>query len=114
MRDVPARPITRNAAPRIWNVVRHPIDAIIPGTNSPRMNEAAPYPPTMMPTTRPRLSGNHFEATGIGVAYPNPLPVPTIRPNAIYKVVNDVVMLVRKNPSETHIVPINAQILGPR
>ena len=42
------------------------------------------------------------------------LPVPTIRPNAIYKVVNDVVMLVRKNPSETHIVPINAQILGPR
>ena len=61
-------PIARNATPRIWNVVRQPIDAMRFVASGPMIAELAPYPPTISPTTRPRLSGNHFDATGIGVA----------------------------------------------
>ena len=33
-----------------------------------KIAEPAPYPPTASPTARPRLSGNHFAITGIGIA----------------------------------------------
>ena len=49
-------------------VGRHPIDSMRLLATGPIMAEPAPYPPTIRPTTSPRLSGNHFEATGIGVA----------------------------------------------
>ena len=63
---VPISPMTKNVAPSIWKVVRQPYDAISCVANGPMMAEPAPYPPTINPTARPRLSGNHFEATGVG------------------------------------------------
>ena len=52
--------------------------------SGPKMADPAPYPPTASPTARPRLSGNHFAITGIGVAYPKPLPSPPITPKQTY------------------------------
>src|SRR5207237_88215 len=68
----------------------------------------------MIPTTSPRLSGNHFDATGIGVAYPNPLPAPTMMPNTTYRNVSEFVKLVRKNPRDTRTAPSKAAGRGPR
>jgi hypothetical protein len=79
--QVPIIPITKNAMPSRRNVGRHPIDPIKLVAMGPMIAEPAPYPPTINPTTSPRLSGNHLEATGVGVAYPNPLPAPTRMPN---------------------------------
>jgi len=76
------RPIARNTTPSMRNVGRQPTDVIRLVAIGPMIAEPAPYPPTMRPTTSPRRSGNHFDATGIGVAYPNPLPAPTTRPKA--------------------------------
>mgnify|MGYP003338181599 CR=1 FL=1 len=60
------RPITKNAAPRIRNVARQPRSLIIDVAIGPMMADPAPYPPTISPIARPRLSGNHFDATGVG------------------------------------------------
>ena len=68
----------------------------------------------MIPTTSPRLSGNHFDATGIGVEYPKPLPAPTITPKTMNRKVSEFVKLVRKNPSDTSTAPMNAAGRGPR
>src|SRR3990172_6743959 len=67
----------------------------------------------MRPTTRPRLSGNHLEPTGMGVAYPNPLPTPTITPKQTYKYDSELVKLDKANPRPTRIEPVGAQTRGP-
>src|SRR5580765_7524353 len=64
----PIAVITRNTRPRIWKVERQPMSATSAVAIGPKIAEPAPYPPTISPTTRPRRSGNHFDATGIGVA----------------------------------------------
>src|SRR5260221_425522 len=67
----------------------------------------------MRPTTSPRLSGNHFEPTGVGAEYPNPLPTPTMTPKHTYRAVSDVAKLVSRNPALTRMLPSRAQIRGP-
>ncbi len=63
--------------------------------------------------TSPRLSGNHFDPTGVGVAYPNPLPRPTTTPNDRYSPINELVKLARMKPALTRMPPIAAQMRGP-
>src|SRR6478672_10594454 len=72
--------IAKKTRPRIWNVGRHPRCAINDVATGPMIAEPAPYPPTMKPITRPRLSGNHFDPTGVGAEYPKPFPIPTRTP----------------------------------
>ena len=78
----------------------------------PKIAEPAPYPPTARPTAKPRLSGNHFAITGIGVAYPNPLPKPII-PKQTHKYGRLVVDEQRKKPRLARTLPASEQKNGP-
>src|SRR5260370_37064049 len=49
------------------------------------MADPPPYPATASPTANPRRSGNHLAITGMGVAYPRPLPIPPITPKNILR-----------------------------
>src|SRR5438067_54733 len=79
----------------------------------PKIADPAPYPPTISPTTSPRLSGNHFDPTGVGVAYPNPFPRPITTPNARYTATSESVRLARRKPAPTRTLPIAAGMRGP-
>src|SRR5512142_3511050 len=60
--------ITKKMAPSTVNVVRQPYFGMSQRfASGPKIADPPPYPATASPTARPRLSGNHFAMTGIGV-----------------------------------------------
>src|SRR5271166_5982117 len=81
--------------------------------SGPNSAEPAPYPPTANPTANPRLSGNHLAITGMGVAYPKPLPKPPITPKHTYSHIRLWVKLHKKKPRLTSIPPVREIQNGP-
>src|ERR1039458_7458844 len=79
----------------------------------PNSADPAPYPPTASPTANPRLSGNHLAITGIGVAYPKPLPSPPITPKEMYRAIRLWAWPDRKNPKLTRTPPVRDIQKGP-
>ena len=65
---VPSMHIRNRITPMIWKVGRQPNRAMSALPTGMKIAEPPPYPATINPTTRPRLSGNHFDPTGMGVA----------------------------------------------
>ena len=49
-------------------------------SNGANTSDPMPNPITAMPTTNPRLSGNHFTQVAIGVTYAKPTPNPATTP----------------------------------
>jgi hypothetical protein len=77
------------------------------------MNDPPPYPATASPTASPRRSGNHLERTGIGVAYPNPLPIPRTAPMVRYRKVKFFVYVARIHPRLNSTEPVTETQKGP-
>ena len=77
------------------------------------MKDPPPYPATASPTASPLRSGNHFDNTGIGVAYPNPLPIPSTTPIVRYREGRSFAFVARTHPRLNRTDPATEIQNGP-